>query len=79
MNGAVKNNFKVGLGIQQTSIRDMIRLFDKNIRNHAKEIYKKIGYIPKSKKSDQTFPATVKERIQLGSVGGKVFDEKFFF
>ena len=75
-NGAGKTTlFKCLLGLNKEYTGN-IRLFDKNIRNHAKEIYKKIGYIPQSNSFDPRFPATVKEIIQLGSVGGKAFDEK---
>ena len=75
-NGAGKTTlFKCLLGLNKEYTGN-IRLFDKDIRNHAKEIYKKIGYIPQSNSFDPRFPATVKEIIQLGSVGGKAFDEK---
>ncbi len=75
-NGAGKTTlFKCLLGLNKEYTGN-IRLFDKNIRNHAKEIYKKIGYIPQSNSFDPRFPATVKEIIQLGSIGGKAFDEK---
>ena len=75
-NGAGKTTlFKCLLGLNK-EYSGNIRLFDKDIRNYAKEIYKKIGYIPQSNSFDPRFPATVKEIIQLGSVGGKAFDEK---
>jgi zinc transport system ATP-binding protein len=74
-NGAGKTTlFKCLLGLNK-GYTGNIRLFDKDIRNHAKEIYKKIGYIPQSNSFDSRFPATVKEVIQLGSVGGKAFEE----
>ncbi len=62
--------FKCLLGLNKEYTGNK-RLFDKDIRNYAKEIYKKIGYIPQSNSFNPRFPATVNEIIQLGSVGGK--------
>lgn len=75
-NGAGKTTlFKCLLGLNKDYLGS-IKIFDKDIKTHAKEIYKKIGYIPQSNSFDSRFPATVKEIIQLGSIGKKGHDKE---
>jgi len=66
-NGAGKTTlFKCILGLNK-EFEGSIRIFDKDIRRSAKEIYKRIGYIPQSNSFDPRFPATVNEIIHLGT------------
>jgi zinc transport system ATP-binding protein len=53
-----------------------IKIFNKDIKKESKEIYKRIGYIPQSNNFDTRFPATVKEIIQLGTIGKKTNKER---
>jgi zinc transport system ATP-binding protein len=75
-NGAGKTTlFKCMLGLNK-NYSGTIKIFNKEIKKDYKKIYKKIGYIPQSNNFDQRFPATVKEIIQLGTIGKKVDREK---
>lgn len=75
-NGAGKTTlFKCMLGLNK-DYSGTIKIFNKEIKKDFKKIYKKIGYIPQSNNFDQRFPATVKEIIQLGTIGKKVDREK---
>jgi len=75
-NGAGKTTlFKCMLGLKK-DYSGTIKIFNKEIKKDYKKIYKKIGYIPQSNNFDQRFPATVKEIIQLGTIGKKVDREK---
>jgi len=75
-NGAGKTTlFKCMLGLNK-DYSGTIKIFNKEIKKDYKKIYKKIGYIPQSNNFDQRFPATVKEIIQLGTIGKKVDMEK---
>jgi len=75
-NGAGKTTlFKCMLGLNK-DYSGTIKIFNKEIKKDYKKIYKKIGYIPQSNNFDQRFPATVKEIIQLGTIGKKVDREK---
>jgi zinc transport system ATP-binding protein len=75
-NGAGKTTlFKCMLGLNK-DYAGTIKIFNKEIKKDYKKIYKKIGYIPQSNNFDQRFPATVKEIIQLGTIGKKVDREK---
>jgi zinc transport system ATP-binding protein len=75
-NGAGKTTlFKCMLGLNK-DYSGTIKIFNKEIKKDYKEIYKKIGYIPQSNNFDQRFPATVKEIIQLGTIGKKVDGKK---
>ncbi len=75
-NGAGKTTlFRCLLGLNK-EYKGSIKLFGKDIRKDAKEIYKRIGYIPQSNNFDPRFPATVKEIIQLGTIGKKIDKEK---
>ncbi|MBA3750634.1 MAG: metal ABC transporter ATP-binding protein [Nitrosopumilus sp.] len=75
-NGAGKTTlFKCILGLNKDYAGTII-IFNKDIKKGAKEIYKKIGYIPQSNNFDPRFPATVKEIIQLGMIGKKINKEK---
>ncbi len=75
-NGAGKTTlFKCMLGLNK-DYSGTIKVFGKEIKKESKEIYKKIGYIPQSNKFDTRFPATVKEIIQLGTIGKKIGKEK---
>ena len=75
-NGAGKTTlFKCMLGLNK-DYSGTIKIFNKDIKKDYKKIYKKIGYIPQSNNFDQRFPATVKEIIQLGTIGKKVDSEK---
>src|SRR3978361_1120626 len=75
-NGAGKTTlFKCMLGLNK-DYSGTIKIFNKEIKKDFKKIYKKIGYIPQSNNFDQRFPATVKEIIQLGTIGKKVEREK---
>ena len=75
-NGAGKTSlFKCMLGLNK-DYSGTIKIFNKEIKKDYKKIYKKIGYIPQSNNFDQRFPATVKEIIQLGTIGKKVDKEK---
>jgi zinc transport system ATP-binding protein len=67
--------FKCMLGLNK-DYSGTIKIFNKEIKKDFKKIYKKIGYIPQSNNFDQRFPATVKEIIQLGTIGKKVDREK---
>ena len=70
-NGAGKTTlFKCMLGLNK-DYSGTIKIFNKEIKKDFKKIYKKIGYIPQSNNFDQRFPATVKEIIQLGTIGKK--------
>ena len=70
-NGAGKTTlFKCMLGLNK-DYSGSIRIFNKDIKKESKEIYKRIGYIPQSNSFDTRFPATVKEIIQLGTIGKK--------
>jgi zinc transport system ATP-binding protein len=74
-NGAGKTTlFKCMLGLNK-DYSGTIKIFNKEIKKDYKKIYKKIGYIPQSNNFDQRFPATVKEIIQLGTIG-KIVDGK---
>jgi zinc transport system ATP-binding protein len=74
-NGAGKTTlFKCMLGINK-NYSGTIKIFNKDIKKESKEIYKKIGYIPQSNNYDTRFPATVKEIIQLGTIGKKINKE----
>ena len=75
-NGAGKTTlFKCMLGLNK-DYSGTIKIFNKEIKKDYKKIYKKIGYIPQSNNFDQRFPATVKEIIQLGTIGKKVDGKK---
>jgi zinc transport system ATP-binding protein len=75
-NGAGKTSlFRCMLGLNK-DYSGTIKIFNKEIKKDYKKIYKKIGYIPQSNNFDQRFPATVKEIIQLGTIGKKVDREK---
>ncbi|MDQ6723269.1 MAG: metal ABC transporter ATP-binding protein [Thermoproteota archaeon] len=75
-NGAGKTTlFKCMLGLNK-DYSGTIRIFNKEIKKESKEIYKKIGYITQSNNFDPRFPATVKEIIQLGTIGKKIGKEK---
>ena len=75
-NGAGKTTlFKCMLGLNK-DYSGTIKIFNKEIKKDFKKIYKKIGYIPQSNNFDQRFPATVKEIIQLGTIGKKIDREK---
>lgn len=75
-NGAGKTTlFKCMLGLNK-DYSGTIKIFNKEIKKDFKKIYKKIGYIPQSNNFNQRFPATVKEIIQLGTIGKKVDREK---
>src|SRR5215210_3552563 len=75
-NGAGKTTlFKCMLGLNK-DYSGTIKIFNKEIKKDYKKIYKKIGYIPQSNHFDTRFPATVKEIIQLGTIGKKVDREK---
>src|SRR5919107_1139468 len=75
-NGAGKTTlFKCMLGLNK-DYSGTIKIFNKEIKKDYKKIYKKIGYIPQTNNFDQRFPATVKEIIQLGTIGKKVDREK---
>lgn len=75
-NGAGKTTlFKCMLGLNK-GYSGTVKIFNKDIKKDFKKIYKKIGYIPQSNNFDQRFPATVKEIIQLGTIGRKVDREK---
>jgi zinc transport system ATP-binding protein len=75
-NGAGKTTlFKCMLGLNK-DYTGTIKIFNKEIKKDYKKIYKKIGYIPQSNNFDQRFPATVKEIIQLGTIGKKVDGKK---
>ncbi len=75
-NGAGKTTlFKCMLGLNK-DYSGTVKIFNKDIKKDFKKIYKKIGYIPQSNNFDQRFPATVKEIIQLGTIGKKVDSEK---
>jgi zinc transport system ATP-binding protein len=75
-NGAGKTTlFKCMLGLNK-DYSGTIKIFNKDIKKDYKKIYKKIGYIPQSNNFDQRFPATVKEIIQLGTIGKKVDGKK---
>src|SRR5918997_470987 len=75
-NGAGKTTlFKCMLGLNK-DYSGTIEVFGKEIKKESKEIYKKIGYIPQSNKFDTRFPATVKEIIQLGTIGKKIGKDK---
>jgi zinc transport system ATP-binding protein len=70
-NGAGKTTlFRCLLGLNK-EYKGTIKIFGKDIRKNSKEIYKRIGYIPQSSNFDPRFPATVKEIIQLGTIGKK--------
>lgn len=70
-NGAGKTTlFKCILGLNK-EFEGSIKIFDKDIRRSAKEIYKRIGYIPQSNSFDPRFPATVNEIIHLGTFKDK--------
>lgn len=70
-NGAGKTTlFKCMLGLNR-DYSGSIKIFNKDIKKESKEIYKRIGYIPQSNSFDTRFPATVKEVIQLGTIGKK--------
>lgn len=70
-NGAGKTTlFKCLLGLNK-EFKGTIKIFDKDIRTSAKEVYKKIGYIPQSNSFDPRFPATVNEIIHLGAFKNK--------
>lgn len=70
-NGAGKTTlFKCMLGLNK-DYSGSIKIFNKDIKKESKEIYKRIGYIPQSNSFDTRFPATVKEVIQLGTIGKK--------
>lgn len=70
-NGAGKTTlFKCMLGLNK-DYSGSIKIFNKDIKKESKEIYKRIGYIPQSNSFDTRFPATVKEIIQLGTIGKK--------
>jgi zinc transport system ATP-binding protein len=75
-NGAGKTTlFKCMLGLNK-DYSGTIKIFNKEIKKDYKKIYKKIGYIPQTNNFDQRFPATVKEIIQLGTIGKKVDGKK---
>lgn len=75
-NGAGKTTlFKCMLGLNK-DYSGTVKIFNKDIKKDFKKIYKKIGYIPQSNNFDQRFPATVKEIIQLGTIGKKADSEK---
>lgn len=75
-NGAGKTTlFKCLLGLNK-EFKGTIKIFDKDIRTNAKEIYKKIGYIPQSNSFDPRFPATVKEIIYLGISRKKIDNQE---
>jgi zinc transport system ATP-binding protein len=70
-NGAGKTTlFKCMLGLNK-NYSGTIKVFNKEIKKESKEIYKRIGYIPQSNSFDPRFPATVKEIIDLGTLGKK--------
>jgi zinc transport system ATP-binding protein len=71
-NGAGKTTlFKCMLGLNK-DYTGTIKIFNKEIKKDYKKIYKKIGYIQQTNNFDQRFPATVKEIIQLGTIGKKI-------
>jgi zinc transport system ATP-binding protein len=75
-NGAGKTTlFKCMLGLNK-DYSGTIKLFNMDIKKESKDIYKKIGYIPQSNNFDPRFPATVKEIIQLGTIGKQISNEK---
>ena len=75
-NGAGKTTlFKCMLGLNK-NYSGTIRIFNKEIKKDSKEIYKKIGYIPQTNTFNPRFPATVKEIIELGSIGKKISKDK---
>jgi zinc transport system ATP-binding protein len=75
-NGAGKTTlFKCMLGLNK-DYSGTIKLFNMDIKRESKNIYKKIGYIPQSNNFDPRFPATVKEIIQLGTIGKQISNEK---
>jgi zinc transport system ATP-binding protein len=75
-NGAGKTTlFNCMLGLNK-DYSGTIKIFNKEIKKDYKKIYKKIGYIPQTNNFDHRFPATVKEIIQLGTIGKKVDREK---
>ncbi len=58
----------VGLNRNYTGI---IKIFGKDLKKKSREIYKKIGYMPQTNNFNSRFPATVKEIVELGSLGIK--------
>lgn len=75
-NGAGKTTlFRCMLGLN-TEYSGTIKIFNKDIKKDAKEIYKKIGYVPQSNTFDTRFPGTVKEIIELGTIGLKKNNSK---
>ncbi|HEY0579233.1 MAG TPA: metal ABC transporter ATP-binding protein, partial [Candidatus Nitrosocosmicus sp.] len=75
-NGAGKTTlFKCMLGLNK-DYSGTIKLFNMDIKKESKDIYKKIGYIPQSNNFDPRFPATVKEIINLGTIGKQISNEK---
>ena len=76
-NGAGKTTlFKCMLGLNK-NFSGTIRIFNKDVKKEYNKIYKKIGYIPQSSNFDSQFPATVKEIIELGTIGKKLSKDKF--
>lgn len=75
-NGAGKTTlFKCMLGLNK-EFTGTIRIFGKDIRTQAKEVYKRIGYIPQTNSFDPRFPATVREIIQIGTFADKKKNKK---
>lgn len=75
-NGAGKTTlFRCMLGLNK-NYTGTIEIFQRDITRGSNEIYKKIGYIPQSNNFDPRFPATVKEIIDLGTIGKKNNEQK---
>ncbi len=75
-NGAGKTTlFRCMLGLNK-NYTGTIEIFQSVITRGSNEIYKKIGYIPQSNNFDPRFPATVKEIIDLGTIGKKNNEQK---
>lgn len=76
-NGAGKTTlFRCMLGLN-TDFTGSIKIFGMDIRKNAKDIYKRIGYVPQTNTFDTRFPATVKEIMELDTIGLKIDNDKF--